>query len=415
MELAEHFFRREAGRLVAALTRVFGVHNLSLAEDVAQEAFVRALEVWKVRGIPENPAAWLMTTAKRQALDRLRRERTARTFAPELSRALDSEWTLTPTVEEAFEPGVIRDEQLRMMFSCCHPDLPEEAQLALILNVLCGFGAPEIAAAFLATRAAIEKRIARGKRALAEAKTLFELERADFTVRLETVQRALYLLFNEGYHGASAETPVRAGLCDEAIHLVELLGAHAPAATPSTQALAAVMCLHAARLPAKLDAAGELSALADQDRSKWNAGRVAEGLAWLERSARGDEISAYHLEAAIAAEHASAGAFARTDWPTIVELYDKLMVVAPSPVVALNRAIAVAEAAGPEAGLAALCAIDGARLAGYPFYRAAFGELELRRGAGAAAAEHFRAARAVARSELERRFLDRRIADATTA
>ncbi|HEU5076302.1 MAG TPA: DUF6596 domain-containing protein, partial [Polyangiaceae bacterium] len=350
-------------------------------------------------------------TAKHRALDRVRRERSALTFAPELSRLYESEWTLAPAIDEAFDPGAIRDEQLRMMFSCCHPKLPDEAQIALILNILCGFGAPEIAAAFLTGRAAIEKRITRGKKTLATAKKLFDLAQHDFEGRLLTVQRALYLLFNEGYHGASAEAPVRAGLCDEAIRLVALLREHPPAATPSTDALAALMLLHAARLPAKLDAAGDLSALADQDRSRWNVEHLAAGLALLERSARGNEATQFHIEAAIAAEHASAPAFAETNWEAIVSLYDKLMVIAPSPVVALNRAIALAERDGAERGLEALRAIaDSGRLSAYPFYRAAFGQLELRRGDSAAAAAHFRAALAVARSEAERRFLEKRIA-----
>ncbi len=414
MDLAEHFFRREAGRLVAALTRIFGVHNLALAEDVAQDAFCRALEVWKVRGIPANPSAWLMATAKNRALDRVRRDRTAFTFAPELSRLFESEWTLAPAIDEAFEPGSIRDEQLRMMFSCCHPKLPEEAQLALILNILCGFGAKEIAAAFLTGRAAIEKRITRGKHALAATQRLFDLTQGDFGMRLSTVQRALYLLFNEGYHGASTE-PVRVELCEEAIRLVELLREHPPAATPASFALAALMLLHAARLPAKLDAAGDLSTLADQDRSRWDRHRVALGLTLLGQSARGEVLTPYHVEAAIAAEHASASTFAETNWTTIVSLYDRLMAIASSPVVALNRAIALAERDGPDAGLEALRAIqDSERLSDYPFFRAAFGELSLRKGDSAVAATHFRAALAVARNDLERRFLEKRIAAATT-
>ena len=411
VDLAEHFFRREAGRLVAALTRIFGVHNLALAEDVAQDAFCRALEVWKVRGIPENPSAWLMAAAKNRALDHVRRDRTALTFAPELSRLLESEWTLAPAIDEAFEPGAIRDEQLRMMFSCCHPKVPEEAQLALILNILCGFGAREIAAAFLVGRAAIEKRISRGKKALSEAKRLFDLAHGDFEVRLATVQRALYLLFNEGYHGASIEMPVHADLCDEAIRLVALLREHPPAATPATDALAAMMLLHAARLPAKLDASGDLSALGDQDRSRWDRRRIAEGLRLLGQSARGDAATSYHLEAAIAAEHASAPTLAQTNWTSVVSLYDRLMAIAPSPVIALNRAIAIAERDGADRGLEALRAIDDSeRLSEYPFYRAAFGELALRRGDRAAAASHFRAALAVARNDPERRFLEKRIA-----
>ena len=283
----EHLFRHESGRMVAALTRIFGVHNLTLAEDVVQDAFCRALEVWTARGMPDNPSAWLMTTAKNRALDVLRRERTARTFAPEMTRVLETEWSIAPAVDEAFAEHTIRDEQLRMMFSCCHPRLPDEAQVALVLNILCGFGASEIASAFLTGRAAIEKRISRGKKTLASAKRLFDLADDEFTSRLSSVQCALYLLFNEGFHGASSEFPVRAELCGEAMRLTALLRAHPPAATPATNALAALMCLHAARLPARIDSAGDLSALADQDRSAWDGRLVAEGLRLLDESAVG--------------------------------------------------------------------------------------------------------------------------------
>jgi len=397
--------------MVAALLRIFGVHNLALAEDVVQEAFCRALEVWQLRGVPDNPSAWLLQVAKNRALDIVRRERTARTFAPELGRVLETEWTLAPAIDEAFAAQTIRDEQLRMMFSCCHPRLPEEAQLALILNILCGFGASEIAGAFLVGRAAIEKRIERGKKSLADAQKLFDLGDAEFAARLSTVRRALYLLFNEGYHGASAEAPVRAELCHEALRLVALLREHPPAATPTTDALAALMCLHAARLPARLDSAGDLSALVDQDRSKWDARLVADGLALLEQSATGQEVSHYHLEAAIAATHASARSLEETDWAVIVALYDRLMAVEPSPVVALNRAIAIAQRDGAERGLEALAAIvDRDRLAQYPFYPAAVGELELRLGHAEAARAHFQKALELARNATERRFLEKRLA-----
>ena len=325
MDLEEHLFRRESGRMIAALTRVFGVHNLALAEDVVQDAFCKALEVWKVRGLPDNPSAWLMTTAKNRALDVIRRDRTARTFAPEMGRLLESEWTIAPVVEEAFAAPAIRDEQLRMMFSCCHPRLAEEAQVALVLNILCGFGAGEIAAAFLAGRAAVEKRIARGKKVLADARRLFDLSDAEFALRLSAVRRALYLLFNEGYHGASAESVVRIDLCTEAMRLTSLLREYPPADSPETTALASLMCLHAARLPARVDAAGDLNPLLEQDRSRWDARLVAEGIALLERSAAGPEVTAYHVEAAIAAAHASASSLEDTDWTLIVSLYDRLM------------------------------------------------------------------------------------------
>ncbi len=410
MKLDEHLFRRESGRMVAALTRIFGVHNLALAEDVVQDAFCRALEVWKARGVPDNPSAWLMATAKNRALDAIRRERTARTFAPELGRLLESEWTTAPVVEEAFAPPTIRDEQLRMMFSCCHPRLPEPAQVALILNILCGFGAKEIAGAFLTSRAAIEKRIARGKKVLAGARRLFDLADAEFTSRLSAVRRALYLLFSEGYHGASAESAVRVELCQEALGLTGLLREHPPAATPETNALAALLCLHAARLPARLDSGGDLSPLGDQDRSRWDAGLIAQGLALLERSATGPRLSAYHIEAAIAASHAAASSVEATDWRQVASLYDRLMTIAPSPVVALNRAIAIAQRDGPERGLEELRAIrDRDRLKGYPFHPAAMGELELRRGDLRAARQHFAAALALARNPTERRFLEKRV------
>src|SRR6202030_773377 len=193
MEPSDHLFRREAGRMVAALTRLFGVHNFALAEDVVQDAFCRALEVWKFRGVPDNPSAWLMATAKNRALDVLRRERTARTFAPELGRLLDSEWTLAPMVEELFTTSAIKDDLLRMMFSCCNPRLPEEAQVALILNILCGFSVSEVAGAFVSTHAAIEKRIIRAKKLLAASKKLFDVaSAAEFSARLPSVHRALY-------------------------------------------------------------------------------------------------------------------------------------------------------------------------------------------------------------------------------
>jgi RNA polymerase sigma factor (sigma-70 family) len=411
MEPRDHLFRREAGRMVAALTRVFGVHNLALAEDVVQDAFCRAVEVWKFRGVPENPSAWLMATAKHRALDILRRQRTARTFAPELERLLESEWTLAPVIEEVFAPGAIKDNLLRMMFSCCHPRLPEVAQVALVLHILCGVSVSEIASAFVSAHAAIEKRITRAKKVLATSKSLFDvLDPAQFSARLPAIHRALYLLFNEGYHGASAETAVRVELCREAMRLTAILLDHPIGTTPVTYALAALMSLHAARLPARVDASGNLVALGDQDRSQWDQEFVVEGLKLLELSATGSELTEYHIEAAIASVHARASRMDDTDWEKVVSLYDTLMTIRPSPIVALNRAIAIAQNEGPERGLEEIGSItDADRLAKYPFYPAALGELELRRGSHETAREHFGAALALARNPMERRFLDRRI------
>jgi RNA polymerase sigma factor (sigma-70 family) len=411
MEIDEHLFRRESGRLVATLTHIFGVHNLALAEDVAQDAFCRALEVWKLRGVPENPSAWLMATAKNRALDILRRERTAMTCAPELGRLLHTEWALAPIVQELFEPKSIQDDQLRMMFSCCHPKLPEEAQVALVLHILCGFSVDEIAGAFVNSHAAIEKRISRAKKTLAGSKNLFDVRDAsDLLERLPAVQRAVYLLFNEGYHGASAEFAVRADLCREAMRLVGLLREHPVAATPSTHALGALMCLLAARLSSRTNASGNLVSLFDQDRSRWDQSLIAEGQKLLDLSASGRELTEYHLEAAIASLHSCAPDAPSTDWKGIVELYGLLFNIRPSPVIALNRAIAIAHLEGPERGLQEIRAIpDGDRLAEYPFYFAAVGELELRMGKYHIARKQFHRALTLARNSMERQFLERRL------
>lgn len=411
MELSDHLFRREAGRMTAALARIFGVHNLGLAEDVVQEAFCRAAEVWKFRGVPDNPSAWLMATAKNCALDALRRQRTARAYAPELGRYLESEWTRAAIIEEQFGANAIKDDLLRMMFSCCQPRLSEEARIALILHILCGFSVGEIAGAFVSSQAAIEKRITRAKKVLAESKKLFDVAAAaEFSARLPAVQRALYLLFNEGYHGACAEAAIRAGLCREAMRLTAELLVHPLGRTPASYALAALMALDAARLAARVDETGALLALADQDRSQWDQQLIGEGLNLLELSAAGDDLTPYHIEAAIAAAHARARSAKETDWAMIVSLYDSLMAIRPSPIVALNRAIAVAEKDGPERGLEAIAAIDGReRLDAYPFYPAALGEMALRRGDRPAAAAHFRAALALARNPMERLFLEKRI------
>jgi len=411
-DLSEHLFRREAARMVAVLTRIFGVQNLALAEDVVQDAFCRALEVWKFRGLPENPSAWLMAAAKNRALDVLRRERTARTFAPELGRLLSSEWTLAPVVSELFETNSIKDDELRVMFSCCHPRLPEEAQIALVLHLSCAFSVNEIAGAFVSSHAAIEKRISRAKHVLAGSKNLLDIANVeDFRARLPAVYRALYLLFNEGYHGASAESAVRADLCREAMRLCAQLLEHPWGTTPAGHALAALMCLHVARLPARIDETGNLITLFEQDRSQWNRGRILEGKRLLELSATGPELSEYHVEAAIAAVHCDAAGQQDTDWVQIVALYDQLMAIRPSPIVALNRAIAIAEAEGPKRGLEAIESIDDReRLAEYPFYFAALGQLGLRSGKTAEARGHFEVAAAKARNATERRFFEQRVA-----
>jgi RNA polymerase sigma-70 factor (ECF subfamily) len=297
-----------------------------------------------------------------------------------------------------------------MMFSCCDPRVAEDAQIPVILHVLCGFSVAEIASAFVVSDAAIEKRITRAKKVLATSKRLFDVAAAEQVAeRIPAVHRALYLLFNEGFHGASDVTAVRADLCREAMRLVAALIEHPFGRTPSTYALAALMALHAARLPARLDARGDLLSLSEQDRDKWDRSLIGEGLAFLDMSARGTVVSEYHLEAAIAALHVSAQRVDETDWPSIVRHYDALSRMQSSPIVALNRAIAIAQCEGPCRGLDEIAKIPGPdRLAKYPFYPAAIGELERRLGRRGAAREHFRAALSLARNSMEQRYFARR-------
>jgi RNA polymerase sigma factor (sigma-70 family) len=405
-------FRRESVRLVASLTRAFGASHLALVEDVVQETLARAFAAWSHECVPDHYAPLLMTAAKNRMLDTFRRERSARRLAPELQHYVESERADAVQVDELFLPDAFRDDELRMMFSCCHPRLNDDVQVALVLNMLCGFGLGEVASAFLLTEAAAKKRLTRGKKVLAESKRLFELTAEDFASRLAAVHQALYLLFSEGYHGASDESVVRIDLCREAMRLIRLLLGHPPSATPATRALGALMCLHAARLPARVDEGGNLRALIEQDRSRWDATLVTEGLTLLERSAVGTNLSVYHLEAAISARHASAASVEETPWGEIVELYGALLKLHPSPVVALNRAMAVAQHEGPAGGLEEIHRItDTERLARYPFYAASLGELERRLGRLETAATYFRTALKLARNDGERHFLERRIGE----
>jgi RNA polymerase sigma-70 factor (ECF subfamily) len=406
-ELVENLFRQEAGRLVAALARILGLRNLALAEDLVQDTLCEALETWKFGRLPDNPAGWLHRRARNRAIDVIRRDKVRRRFAAEVGPLLESEWTLVPTIDRLFTEHEIADDQLRMMFACCVEGSPPEAQVALILKILCGFSVGEIAAAFLASEAAVEKQLTRGKRVLAEAGELGEVSPAQVGARLDAVHRALYLLFNEGYHATHQAIAVRHDLCGEALRLAGLLVAHPPTAVPRTFALAGLFCLHAARLPGRLDEAGALVLLRDQDRRRWDRALIAEGFALLERSTDDAGPNEYQVEAAIAAQHCIAERFEDTDWARILDLYDVLLGMRPSPVVALNRAIVIGQLRGPDAGLAALDEIEaGERLDAYPFFFAARGELQLAAGRGDEAAAAFRRALGLARNPAEARVLE---------
>jgi predicted RNA polymerase sigma factor len=322
---------------------------------------------------------------------------------PAKLQALDFDGEDAPDTEALFQPAAVKNDQLRMVYSCCHPKLKENVQAALILHILCGFSAAEIADALLASKTVIEKRLARGKAMLAASKETFDLESDDFDERLPAVQRALYLLFDEGYHGVHASSAARIDLCKVAISLVGLLLGHPRARTGTTYGLAALMCLHAAQWPARADVSGGFIPLEQQDRAKWDVELIAQGFAYLEQSMRDRELTDYQIEAAIAWAHASAPSMEETDWETIVSLYDSLIAVRPSAIVALNRAIAVGHQAGPQRGLEEVLSIsDDDILETYPFYWATLGEFALRSGKRREAKRSFRKARELARNPFER-------------
>lgn len=404
-QLVEHFFRHETGRLHGALLRLLGVQNLALAEDVAQEAMVRALRTWSVGGIPPNPSAWITRVAMNLARDALRHQRMS--GAKESAIVTYLEQTRSSLPQPGVQEQEIRDDALRLLFVCCHPAIAADAQVVLALKVLCGFSTGEIARAFLTSDAAIEKQLTRTKQRIQEAGIAFDLpEGADLSGRLDGVLAALYLLFNEGYKASAGERLLREDLCAEAIRLGSILVTHPAGRTPRSHALLALMLLNAARLPSRLDEHGGLLRLDDQDRTKWDQLTIGRGLIELADAAQGDELTEYHLQAGIAACHATARSYAQTDWARIVAHYDALLRLKPSPVVALNRAVAVAELRGPEAGLEALAAMPQRdRLEQYYLLHAVTGELRWRLGDHDQAGEAFARAAALARVEPERAYL----------
>jgi RNA polymerase sigma-70 factor (ECF subfamily) len=395
--------------MVSYLTRLFGIGRLNLAEDVVQDALCQALQTWSIHGVPENPSAWLMRVARNRAIDLIRRDDHFRYLIPELTYLFKLREE-TPEGDHASEKA-IQDDQLHLMFSCCHPALSTEVQVTLILKTLCGFSVAEVASGLLASEDSIEKRLSRARKLFRESGTLPELtDLSGIPARLEAVYQAIYLLFNEGYHASQSETTIREDLCYEALRLALLLSEHPQGARPKTFALLALFCFDAARLPGRVDADGFLIKLESQDRTKWDRTLIEKGFHFLEKSASGKELSAFHLEAAIASLHTGAQAYQETDWGRIQELYDLLYGLKPTPIVALNRAIAAGKAQGPEKGLAELKDIpDLSILKDYPFYPAAQGEFHRLAGRLEDARGCFERALALARNPSEARFLQRKL------
>ncbi|MCB1045196.1 MAG: sigma-70 family RNA polymerase sigma factor [Acidobacteria bacterium] len=345
--LIERIFRNEHKHLVSVLTRIFGPHNLALAEDVVQESFMAALTHWQLHGLPDNPSAWLMRTGRNRAVDAIRKTRTQVSYAHDLTMYLESEYTLSRTVQEAFDRTEINDDLLRMIFMCCRPEISTENSVTLILKTLLGLSVSSVARALLTQVSTINKRLLRVRKHLQSVR--FDVpEPVHLNGALEAVHTSLYLMFNEGAYSTNHE-PIRQELCREALYLVERLTQARHAHNSETVALSALMCFHMARLNTRMDTNGKLIPLDQQDRTQWDRDMIDRGLQALAHSTRMERnvASRFHLEAAIASRHCTALSFADTDWRSICKLYNRLLDVAPSTLVALNRAVAISYLHGP--------------------------------------------------------------------
>ncbi|MBI5434718.1 MAG: hypothetical protein HZA52_17935 [Planctomycetes bacterium] len=427
-ELVEHLFRTDSGRMTAALVRILGARRIELAEEAVQEALVRALRAWPLAGVPRNPSAWLVASARNAALDQLRRERGEPRAHSEVGDVAACElgepgelgelaaWTARAGQSyELVLDDEIADDTLQMMFLCCHPDVPPDARATLILKTVGGFHVSEIARAYLANEGAIAQRLVRAKQRLASGGPSFEWPSGrELVERLDAVLEALYLAFNEGYAALQGEELLRADLMREALRLASLLAAHPATRGPKVDALAALMCFQASRSRARVDDRGNVLLLEDQDRALWDQALIARGFRRLERAMVAHELSAYHVEAGLAACHAAAPSFAKTRWERIVFFYDAALERADSPLVRLNRAVAIAMRDGVWAGLAELDELQGdPLLARFYLFFAVRGELLRRAGRLDRAAADFERALELPCSEPERELTLRRLASAS--
>jgi len=409
----EHLFRHQAGRMTAHLTRLLGPAWLNLAEEAVQESMLRALQTWPYQGVPENPAAWLFRVARNSAIDAVRRNKIFGDKTDAMVAELSRSAIVMPDNPELEEQ--LRDDELRMIFMCCHPAMARDSSVALSLKTVGGFNVREIARAFLADDATIAQRLVRAKRLIRDHELTLEMPHGDeLRQRRDTVCEVIYFMFNEGYTALEGEALIRQDLCQEALRL-GLLIASSSLVTPSIHALVALMALQAARLPARTDDSGDIVLLESQDRTRWDQRLIALGFRHFDRSMTGEHVSEYHVQAAIAATHARVAEAGTEDWPAILNLYDQLMTITDSSVIALNRAVAVAKVRGAAEALAAIEPLDKTpSLQHYYLLLAVRGQFLLELGRRSEAAECYRAALDCRCSEPERRFLQRKLAECET-
>lgn len=415
-QLTEHLFRTEAKKMTAVLTKIFGTENLQTAEDVVQDTLISALNVWKLKGIPDNPSAWLFRTAKNKAIDIIRRNKHSQQydFTDNEKILLTSGYTLNAAMDNFWKEELINDDLLRMMFACCHPSISEENQITLILKTLCGFSTAEIAKAFLSCENTVSKRLYRTKEFFRQNKVKLEIPSADeIKNRTDAVLNAIYLLFNEGYNSTSSENVIRKDIIEEAMLLCKLLTENKHTQQPEAFALMALMCFHASRSESRLTAEGEIILLPVQNRNRWNRELIKKGNEYMNKSAFGDALSTYHLEAAIAFEHCTAENFEQTNWERILQYYEWLCKISPSPVTELNKVIVVMQVHGAEAALIELQKINYKKLEKYYLYYSLLGEIYSRLNNKTGAKENFSMAILLTQSQAEKKMLKNKI-DALT-
>ena len=414
--LIDHLFRHESGKIVSVLTRIFGTENLDLAEDVMQDALVEAMKQWTYKGVPENPSAWLFKVAKNKALNVINREKYKRQYSSEVIHYMRSEWTAEPALNHFFSEKEILDDQLRMMFTCCHPSISKDSQVALTLKTLCGFSIPEIAKAFLTTEENIKKRLVRARQKIRDDKIPFEVpEGKDLESRLDAVLETIYLLFNEGYSASKGNDLIRFELCEEAIRLTEIIAANrAIQNKPKVCAMLSLMYLNASRFRARTDENQRILTMAEQNRSSWDRSLIQKGFSYLEKSSFDKNISIYHILAAISAQHCAAPDFESTDWKTILSLYDSLIEIDHSPVVLLNRAIALSKVAGAEQALTELDKIkDNPAMASYHLFYSTKAEFYIQTGDFQEAADCLKRAIGLSSLEAEKDLLKEKLSACT--
>ncbi|NUM79351.1 sigma factor, ECF subfamily protein [bacterium] len=408
--LVENLFRHQAGQVTATLSRIYGLEHLELIEDSVQETLLKALQIWPIKGVPKNPGGWIYASAKNLTVDKLRRESSVVTRSPDFDNLLEMQ-SFAGEEKEILLDAELKDDVLKMMFVCCHPAISREAQVSLTLNILGGFSVTEIAKAFFTQDTTVAQRLVRAKRKIRDEQLSLETPKnGELQKRVESVLEVLYLLFNKGYNAHEGESLIQEELCEEAVRLLTILSDHPGGRLPEVHALLALMYLQMSRFPARLDDNGDILLLSEQNRELWDRAMIQRGFYHLDLARRADALTEYHVQAGIAACHALAPSYERTDWRTITDYYDILQSINDSPVYALNRAVALAMSEGADAGLDALEGLAHLpTMRSYYLYYATLGELFARAGRNSDAAAAYRQALQTVQTEPEKNLLKKRL------